>query len=367
MKLEKGELSSTQLMFLVMGLIQGSLLTLIFAREAAKHDLWITLIAAFLLTLPLIYVYIKLVQKFLGYTLIQISDAIFGRYLGKLVSLQYIALFFMIIAANLWFVGDFMLTYILPETPIIVIMIMFTFICAWAVRAGIEVVARMSIVLVLMTALTTLTTEVFLIKDMKFSNLLPIFELSFSDFVHGTNILLVIPFSEVFVFTMVIPYVNKSKQVMSSVLYGLSFGALTLLIVIVRNSAVLGSLADIVKSPSFEAVRLIDIAKIISRLDAIVAIGFLITIFIKVTVFYYATVLGLAQLLKLRSYAPLVAPIGILGIIFALAYESDFQYIYTAANTYPIFSLPFYVVLPVLSLLIAKLRKLPKQKERNAQ
>jgi len=367
MKLEKGELSSTQLMFLVAGFIQGSLLTLSFSKEVVKHDIWIAAIASFLLNLPLAFVYLTLALKFPGQNLIQINDNIFGPYLGKLVSLQYICLFFMIIAANLWFVGDFIITFFMPETPILVVMIMFTFICAWAVRAGIEVFARMSFLLVLMTSLTALITFALLLKDTKFSYFLPIFEVPIYDFLHGTHILMAIPFNEVFVFTMVIPYVNKLKQVKSSVLYGLIIGGITFLIVVIRNTAVLGPISNIVTSPSMETVRLIDIGKIISRLEAIVAIAFLVTMFLKVAVFYYATVLGIAQLLKLRSYVPLVIPIGILGIIIALSYESSIQFIYTATNTYPIFSLPFYVVLPVLSLLIAKLRKLPKQKERKAQ
>lgn len=366
-KLEKGEIPSTHLMFLVIGFLQGSLLTGTFAKEYAKHDIWIVLTIAFLLNLPLAYAYLTLALKFPGNNLIQINDIIFGPYLGKVVSIQYILMFFMIIAANFWFVGDFILTFFVPETPSLVIIIMFAFVCAWAVRAGVEVFARMSFILVIMISLTILITFMLLLKDMKFSYFLPIFDLPLPDFIHGTHILMAIPFNEVFVFLMVIPCVNKLKEVKSSILYSLILGWITFLIVVVRNAAVLGPLGDIVTSPSMEAVRLIDIGHILNRLEAIVAISFILTMFLKVAVFYYATVLGIAQVFKLRSYVPLVIPIGILGILIAQTYESTFQYNYTAINTYPIFSLPFYVVIPVMSLLIAKLRKLPKQKERNAQ
>ena len=367
MKLEKGELSSTQLMFLVGGFIQGSLLTLTFAKDATKHDIWIAVIAAFIMSLPLTFVYLTLALKFPGQNLIQINDIIFGPYLGKLVSLQYILLFLTIVSANLWFVGDFFLTFIMPETPILAIMIMFAFICAWAVRAGIEVIARMSFLLVLITVIIIFITFIFLLKDMKFTNFLPIFELPLHDFIQGTHILMAIPFNEVFIFMMVIPYVNKMKQVKTSVLYGLIIGGISFLIIVIRNTAVLGPLADIVVSPSMVAVRLIDIGKIINRLEALVAIALLVTIFLKVCVFYYATVLGIAQLLKLRSYVPLVIPIGIIGISIALSNESTMQFSYSAKNTYPVFAMPFYIGLPLLSLFIAKVRNLPKQKEWKAK
>jgi len=98
-----------------------------------------------------------------------------------------------------------------------------------------------------------------------------------------------------------------------------------------------------------------------------VAIALLVTIFLKVCVFYYATVLGIAQLLKLRSYVPLVIPIGIIGISIALSNESTMQFSYSAKNTYPVFAMPFYIGLPLLSLFIAKVRNLPKQKEWKAK
>ncbi|KJR44897.1 Spore germination protein GerKB [Desulfosporosinus sp. I2] len=360
MKLEKGEISSSQLMFLVGGFIQGSLLTLAFAKDATKHDLWLALIAALMMSLPLALVYITLALKFPGQNLFQINDAVFGPYLGKLVSFQYIMLFLMIVSSNLWFAGDFFLTFFFPETPIIVIMIMFAFICAWGVRAGIEVIARMSIILVLFTILIALTTFILLLNEMKFSNFLPIFDIPIHDFIQGTNIMMAIPFNEVIIFMMVIPYANKMKQVKTSVLYGLMIGGITSLIVVIRNTAVLGPLADIVVSPSMEAVRLIDLGEIIERLEALVGIGLILSMFLKVSVFYYATVLGMAQLLKLRSYVPLVIPVGIIGITLALTNESSIQFTYTAMNTYPIFSLSFYIVLPLISLLIVKIRKLPK-------
>lgn len=169
-----------------------------------------------------------------------------------------------------------------------------------------------------------------------------------------------IPFNEVLIFMMVIPYVNKIKEVKTSVFLGMILGGVTFFIVVIRNTAVLGPLAEIVVSPSMEAARLIDIGNIINRLEALVAIALWETIFLKMSIFYYASVLGIAQLLKLRSYVPLVIPIGVIGISFALCYESAMQFSYTLMNTYPMFSFPFYVVLPLLSLFIAKIRKLPK-------
>lgn len=141
-------------------------------------------------------------------------------------------------------------------------------------------------------------------------------------------------------------------------------GGVTLLIVTVRNTAVLGITSTILTSPSFEAVRLIDIAKIITRLELLVAVVLLVTLFIKVSIFYYATVLGMAQLLRLRSYLPLVLPIGIISIsITVFMYDSPVEEAYNGANIWPIWTIPFQLLIPPISLLTAKIRRLPKQRE----
>ena len=79
--------------------------------------------------------------------------------------------------------------------------------------------------------------------------------------------------------------------------------------------------------------------------------------FIKVTVLYYAVSLGTAQLLKLKSYLPVVLPIGVLMICLSiLQFESAFEINYFALKIYPNYVLPFQLFLPLLTLLVAVIR-----------
>jgi spore germination protein KB len=94
----------------------------------------------------------------------------------------------------------------------------------------------------------------------------------------------------------------------------------------------------------------------------LVAIVLIMMLFLKVSVLYYGTVLGIAQFLNLRSYVPLVLPIGIISISLAvLVYDSDMEHVYYAANIWPIYTIPFEFLIPPLSLLIAQIRRLPKK------
>lgn len=361
MKLEQGEISCSQLIFLIGGYMQGGLLSS-FSDPISKHDTWLAVLAALFLGLLFSLVYSALAMKFPGKNLIQIIDLIYGPYLGMFISFQYILLFITALSTYLWFIGDFVLTYIMPETPILLIMIMFTFVCAWAVRQGIEIIARISIICVFTTSSIALITFVLLLKDMDFTNFLPFFEVSLGDFIQSTHIIMHVSFSEVVIFLMVIPYLNKPTQTRKSVLIGLLLGGLTLFFVSIRNIAVLGPLSSIVTSPSMEAVRLINLAKIISRLEILVAMVHIFLLFIIASVLYYVTVLSVAQISKLRSCKPIVLPIGIIGITLAfISFDSRMELTYSTMYISPIVSVWFYIIIPLISLLVAKLRKFPKQ------
>jgi spore germination protein KB len=197
---------------------------------------------------------------------------------------------------------------------------------------------------------------------MKLTNLLPTFEIKPMDFIHSVQIMLAIPFLEILTFLMIIPYTSNKMKVRKPVLLGLCMSTALLIIVVIRDVAVLGLRLNIVSSPSFSAIRQIDIANILTRLDILLAITLLITIFMKVTVFYYVTVLGLAQLLKLRSYIPVTIPIGAIAMaIAARLYESDMEQIYSGIYVWPFYANINEIVIPLITLIVIAIRRLPKK------
>lgn len=357
MKIEKGVISSSQLIFMVIAFIQAANLLLVFPSGVVSHDGWLAILAALVISMPFVLSYAALAREFPGKNLIQINDITYGIYLGKLISMSYILIFLALVSQNLRFFSDFIITYIFPETPIWAILTMLTFVVAWVVRAGIEVIARCSFIIIVISSIIIISTSLFLLPDMQLSNFLPVLDLSLKDFIQGTHIIFSIHYLEIVVFLMIIAFVNKTKQIKGSMLWGLIIGGASLLILEVRNVAVLGKVADIVTSPSFVTARYISVAEVFTRLEMFVAIMLISTEFLKVSILYYAVVLGLAQIINLRSYVPLVTPIGIIAIFLSIILsDSSMEQIYAAIYTWPVFILPFQL-LPAFSLFIVKVRK----------
>ena len=184
--------------------------------------------------------------------------------------------------------------------------------------------------------------------------------------IQSVHVVLVIPFCDIVAFPFILPYTSNKRQVRKPVMIGLCLSAVQLLIVVLRDAAVLGPRMIIASSASFAVSRQIDIANVLTRLDILVAITMLITVFMKVTIFYYVTVLGIAQTLKLRSYSPLVIPIGAIAIAIANnLYPSDMEQIYAGQFIWPFNASVYEFIIPVITMIVIAIRRLPKGQVKN--
>ena len=361
MRLERGRISSCQLLLLIWSFIEGSAPLIGFIAPIARQDAWLAVMAAAAVMAPFMYLYALLATKFAGLNLVQINRLVYGPVGGVLASVLYIFCFFMTLSFNLRDLGVLYITYFMPDTPQIFFTIVFTAACAAAVSGGIEILARLSLVFVLTTTSVILGTSLLLMGNMDFSHFLPIFEVSVKDFIHSTHIMTVIPFAETMVFLMIAAQVGDRRNITGTMMLALLFGAASLLAVAVRNTAVLGPAQTIMVSPAFEAARLIDVAKVLTRMDILIGISQSVALFLKCSVLYYGAVLALAEVLRLRTYLALVIPFGMIEANLAhFVYPTVVDHLATTVNTCAIFPVPILFVLPALTLLLAKVRNLPQ-------
>lgn len=358
MKIEKGIISSSQLTVLVFGLLEASTLTTAFVSSITKQNTWAVFLAGFIIMLIMLLVYTELNIKFPCKNLIEINDEIYGKYLGKIFSILYIYYFWFIIPENLRFIADFFSTYLFPDTDINVFIIVVTTVGIYTIKNGLEVIARLSIILMSFILISSIFLTILVTPYIKLSNFLPVFEIGLKQFIQGTNLVVSIPLGEIIAFTMIFPYVNKQMQVRKAAFIGYFIGGISFFIFIFRNTAVLGNLRSIHILPSYQVAKLVNIGEIITRTEILVAITLLFIVFLKISIFYYATVLSMAQFFKLHSYKPLVIPIGIISGIFAVTmYNSSMEEGYNA-SIYAVFVIPFIILFPLISLIVVWVKKL---------
>ena len=359
MNLGKEQISARQLMFSIACFVQGSSLISSFVTATTKQESWIVVIAGYIVSLPILGMYAALAHTFPGKSIVEISIIVFGNILGRIVSLLYIYFFFSLAFLNTEVLGGFINGFIMLKTPMIAILIMFIFVCAWAVRSGVETMTRYSVPFVIITFIMLFITSILLIKDMKFDNLFPIFSLPMVKYIQSTHTMAILPFCEIFSFFMLFPYVKETNKISSALFGGMTIGAITLLLTILRDAAVLGPLIPILSSPNYEAIRFIDVEHILTRLEVIYAGILIMLIFFKVVIVFFAAVTGIAQVFNLHSYRTLVPIVGVLIIIFSFeAFGSAVESSYWGANVAAVYSTLFEVILPGVTLLTMAYKKL---------
>lgn len=356
--LEKGKISGIQLAFVVFIMIT-SLSVLFIPAQPAKQLAWLALLVGMGEGLVFFFICTALALRFPKKNLAAISEAVFGTLLGKLVTLGFLFYFLHVAALNLRAIGDFF-TSLFPETPLLVFLLFIILTCASAVRNGIEVIARCSILIVPLLLFNYIIDDLLLIQDMDLSNLLPLWgDVPLTDLFKSAHAVNSVLYGETVAFLMFYPYLRSIREARYPAAAFVLAAAL-MSVSAARNTAVLGSLAQITTFVTFQTIRIINIGDILTRMEMLIAVAFIFMAFIKVSVFFYAFVLGLSQLFSLRAYRPLVLPVAALIAAFSIiSYTSSPEVIYFVSEIYPYYSLPFQIILPLLALLIAKIRGLP--------
>ena len=119
MSIEKGKISSQQLFFLIAGFVEASALLIDFTVGITEQQTWMVILAGLIITTPFVLSYVALAKSFPGMNLVQINDMVYGRFLGKVISLYYIFFFSMTLSFNIRDVGELYITFLMQDTPFI--------------------------------------------------------------------------------------------------------------------------------------------------------------------------------------------------------------------------------------------------------
>ncbi|MCR6544323.1 GerAB/ArcD/ProY family transporter [Dehalobacterium formicoaceticum] len=350
MGLEKGKVSSLGLVLLLFLFIFGSVIAI--PGSTAGKDIWLARILSFMIALPLAGVFIALLNRYQGKTIIEINEIIFGPIPGGFLSGIFLWYLFHNGALVVMYYFEFIKQVLLPNTPANVLVLMMVAPCIYGAKKGLEVIVRTG-QLIAPILLGTFIMLIFLaMPDIEISNIKPLFTTPLHKFLWGGVSTAALSFGETAAFLMILPFLNKKGKVKITLLSGLLLGCIVMVLSTLRTILILGDSAGLYLYPTYYAVKMIDIAEFLSRFEILIAVNYLAAGFIKTTVYLYALSLGTAQLFKLDSYHPLVLPWGFLMALFSLInLPNIIEKLDFANKAYPIYALPFILGIPLLALL----------------
>lgn len=326
----------------------------------AKQDSWIISIITPLIGLPFIWIYAALGKLHPDKTFVEIIIEVFGKVFGKIISAAFIFLCLLNVPQITWYVGNFMKTLYMDQTPIYFINLIMILVLIIALLYGLEVIARsFEIYLYIMTGLFIISM-VCVLPSAKIENLQPVFENSMIPILKGSFVLSSYMTWPLIVTNMIYSVnVNNIKKARKAYFIGYIWGALLIIISNVMSILVLGAtITSSSRYPVYLLAKEINIGAIFTRVEGVLTIVWLLGMFTKTLLYFYGGMVGLSQLLGLKDYKKILLPIGLICLIYSnVVYPDIFYESKWDTSTWVVFMGTFGFLLPMLLLIIAVIKR----------
>lgn len=328
----------------------------------SMQDTWISMLIALAASLPVFYMYGRIMKRYPGLNVFEICEAALGKVAGKIAIVLFSWYCFhagFLVMRNF---SEYIQVRIFNQMPQTITLLSIAVLSMWVTKRGVEALGRCAIILIPVALFIIVGTTAMLAKDFHASYLLPIgghIDKVPEDAFHN----FALPLVETVVFLGLLKADNRSNPG-KTIFLGALIGWAALLLAFFRNSMSLGfpSLGE-KWFPSYDATSLIIIGSFISRIENIFGVNVFIAVFIKIAVCLLAAANGAAKLCNADDYRPYVAPIGLMMVAFAsIAYKSVLA-MFDFLDVFPYYSIPFEIILPLTLCIAAEIRFLVRERK----
>lgn len=322
-------------------------------------------IIAFIYALIILAITKNLNENFLDYS---IHNA--GKVLTFIVGALYIIKLFACCVFATRLFGEVINETLLEETDSRIIIIMLLLISAYAASKGFEVRARITEVLYFIVIVPLLIFLLLGLRDADISNLMPIFTESPKDIITGGyGVFLTFSLLELILFSA--PFiqidktnVSKERSIFSYIVQALIIGVIMDLLLFLVTVGILG--IEETKAKVWSTISIIQVIELpggfIQRQDALLISIWMLSIFTIISGFIYYISLITKKIIHVQTQNYLIIPI-ILFIFGASVIPMDADKYYEYFGKYMMFiGIPQSILLPLIILLIGKLRKMSRTK-----
>lgn len=355
--MRKETISYTEGFSMLTMFIMGSTLILGTAPEA-KRDTWIAIIIATLAAIIIVSMYSKIANTFPSKTIFDIFELLFGKLLGKILTIIYVWYFLHLGSLVIRNFGEFMNTLAMPETPIFVPMMCIGILCIWVSKSGIEVLARTSKVLFITCLIVIIIIQFCTIPILDVSNIKPIVENGWVPIIDGAFSTLSFPYAESIAFMGTLYCIERKNLLYKIYISSVIMAGIIMIVIALRNLFVLGgSVLSSLYFPAYLAVSKINIGDFIQRVEGSVSIVFAAGVFVKISLCLLAASNGIAKLFNLKDYRSVVIQTGlIMSYLAYFVYDSIMEMSYWATKIYKYYAFPFQIIIPLIMLIVLEIK-----------
>lgn len=360
--MDKAKITNHQLFALTANCICGSAIIVISGRitSIAKQDAWMSALLAPIFGMLEIWIITFLGSLYPDMTYVEIITKILGRWIGWIVAAGFVLLCIIIAPVLPWYMGEFITIQVMPETPVYVINAVIVTAIVIAVLYGIETIARASEVFIYFVSFLFIISMLLVLPNAKIENLLPMIEKGITPILSGAFILSsYLTFPAILLFMVYPANMDSISEAKKSFLKGYLWAGFLTFISTIVSLLVLGSTVNSSSQfPIYLLAKEINIGKIFTRLEFIIAGIWIVTLFTRGIMYFYASVIGISQLLGLKDHKKIVLPLGLITLVMSDVVFPDTIY---EANwdtfVWPPYIITFAFILPILLILVFFIKK----------
>lgn len=326
--------------------------------EIANTDGWILILVAGAVTIGISLVINTLANKFPNETIIEYSRDLAGYPLSILIGIILILYYIIFAAFSVRIFGEVLKMYLLPNTPIEIIIITFLITTIYLVRSGLEGIVRFYEIIIFIMFIPYFIALFTGTSNLDYSNILPSFQIPPISILTGTLqvIFSFIGFEAVFLF---IPFVSDRKNMKKTLIIVMSIITFIYLISTIIVLASFGSHEiQTLIWPLMAYIKSIQVpGAFIEQLEGVIMTIWVLFIFTTLGTIYFSPAFLLTRLTKTKEHKIFV--IALLPIIYILSLQPDnVAQIYDWLGVFSMYAGTLVVIIiPIFLLILAKIRK----------
>ncbi|TYQ16483.1 UNVERIFIED_CONTAM: spore germination protein (amino acid permease) [Acetivibrio alkalicellulosi] len=326
----------------------------------AGNDAWISVLISGLVSLIIGYSYYWLGLKYRGLNLSQIAEAVFGKFIGKIILSIFVVYITLAIGLSIRAFSDSIQFFLLDTTPSFFIIISMIIACTYCLINGIKTISILMDILLPVILFSIILLVSFSTTNMDRANLLPVLHTGIMP-VLGAYVESIHPFLGLGVMAYVMPHFSEFKDTKKWIFIGILIVTFIYIAIVMMCIMVFGSKETehliyptiiLSKSIQFEV-------QLFERAESFFISSWIPITFSTMLLFYYSSVLNLKALFNTNKHNFIVylhIPVLLLIALYPKNIVNVYEYLkiptYLAAG----FSI-ISISMPVISILKSKKKK----------
>lgn len=359
--INNGKISLNQLCLILITIIPSTSMLFLAASiyKKAKQDYWISILIIGIAMILYSLFFTKLVKMYPGKNFIDICKSVLGNKLGILLGIIYLTFFLHTTSSVLREFGFFLNETIYYETPTLFFSVGILIPCIYVVYKDIEVLGRVGEFIFIVFIITISLIVIISIPSIELNTLLPLLSQKPSSIIEGTYGLSIWG-GQLLILLILSSKVNDIENITKSIINSVIIIVIIILVITTTIISIFGCTTELLTFPFISLAKYVSTENILQRMDTIILIVWISSIFLKLSVYLYCATQIALSIKQIKNKIIYTVSISIIILILAQTlWSNSIEFKSILVPESPIYAV-IQVLIPIIIYLIAKFKNRTK-------